>query len=259
LANCRDEEERKRTEEIIKPVLRGRDIERYRYKWEGVWVVGTFSGWTRKNNPEGGGSSKDYEVWFKDNYSALYQHLIRYARFGNRRGEGLLDRPSQGGFWWELQTGYNIVAEFEKEKIVWQHVSGRYEFVYVPAGIYLNNALFMITGKPYVLKYMLGILNSKFADYLLLLFTNLTSLGKYAYGAKDKIEQLPIPPITPQNQPLADQIVQKVDEILMLAQSQDFETSEEKQEKVTKLEKEIDQLVYKLYDLTKEEIKLIEI
>jgi hypothetical protein len=36
LANCKDEEERKRTEEIIKPVLRGRDIERYRYKWGGI-------------------------------------------------------------------------------------------------------------------------------------------------------------------------------------------------------------------------------
>jgi adenine-specific DNA-methyltransferase len=38
LANCKDEEERKRTEEIIKPVLRGRDIERYRYKWAGLWI-----------------------------------------------------------------------------------------------------------------------------------------------------------------------------------------------------------------------------
>ena len=42
LANCKDEEERKRTEEIIKPVLRGRDIERYRYKWAGLWIICTF-------------------------------------------------------------------------------------------------------------------------------------------------------------------------------------------------------------------------
>jgi len=59
-------------------------------------------------------------------------------------------------------------------------------------------------------------------------------------------------------QPLADQIVQKVDEILTLTQSPDFETSKEKQQKVKELEREIDLLVYKLYDLTEEEIRLIE-
>ena len=59
-------------------------------------------------------------------------------------------------------------------------------------------------------------------------------------------------------QPLADQIVQKVDEILTLTQSPDFETSKEKQQKVEELEREIDLLVYKLYDLTEEEIRLIE-
>jgi adenine-specific DNA-methyltransferase len=59
-------------------------------------------------------------------------------------------------------------------------------------------------------------------------------------------------------QPLADQIVQKVQEILTLTQSPDFESSQEKQEKVKELEREIDLLVYKLYDLTEEEIRLIE-
>jgi uncharacterized protein Yka (UPF0111/DUF47 family) len=67
-----------------------------------------------------------------------------------------------------------------------------------------------------------------------------------------------LPPITKENQPLADQIVQKVQEILTLTQSPDFETSQEKQQKVKELEREIDQLVYKLYGLTEEEIKIIE-
>jgi adenine-specific DNA-methyltransferase len=121
----------------------------------------------------------------------------------------------------------------------------RYEFAYVPAGIYLNNALFMITGDPPVLKYLIGILNSKFADPLLLFFTNLTTLGQYAYGAKDKIEQLPISPITKENQPIVDQIIQKVDQILSAKkQNPDADTSN--------LEHQIDQLVYKLYDLTEE-------
>ena len=72
------------------------------------------------------------------------------------------------------------------------------------------------------------------------------------------VEQLPLPPITKENQPLADQIVQKVQEILSLTQSPDYETNKEKQQKVKELEKEIDKLVYKLYDLTDEEIRIIE-
>ncbi len=60
------------------------------------------------------------------------------------------------------------------------------------------------------------------------------------------------------NHPLADQIVQKVDEILTLTQFPDFETSQEKQQKVKELEREIDQLVYKLYGLTEEEIRIVE-
>ena len=253
LANCKDEEERKRTEEIIKPVLRGRDIERYRYKWAGLWIILAKFGFYKISHL----------------YPAVVEHLSKYeeqlknrgqCRY-TRTGEKRLNKDYSGQHHWlELDNNPTdeYLKEFEKEKIVWQHVSGRYEFAYVRAGIYLNSALFMITGEPYVLKYMLGILNSKFADYLLLLFTNLTYLGKYAYGAKDKIEQLPIPPITPQTQPLADQIVQKVQEILTLTQSPDFETSQEKQQKVKELEREIDQLVYKLYGLTEEEIKIIE-
>jgi len=234
LKNCRDEEERKRTEEIIKPVLRGRDIEKYRYKWAGLWIIGTFP-------------AKYLNI---NDYPALKEYL---ASFGDRL---LQDgkpghRKNTSNEWFETQDNIAYYPEFEKEKIVWQHVSGRYEFAYVPAGIYLNNALFMITGDPPVLKYLIGILNSKFADTLLLFFTNLTTLGQYAYGAKDKIEQLPLPPITKENQPIADQITQKVDQILSAKKQNPFANT-------SNLEHQIDQLVYKLYGLTSEEIKIIE-
>ena len=150
------------------------------------------------------------------------------------------------------------------EKIVWQHVSGRYEFAYVPTGIYLTNALFMITGEPSILKYLIGILNSKFADYLLLLFTNLTTLGQYAYGAKDKIEQLPLPPITPKNQPIVKQIEDLVYKIISAKRRRlpsadaSLQESNNLQVDTSDWEREIDQLVYKLYDLTEEEIKIVE-
>jgi adenine-specific DNA-methyltransferase len=251
LANCKDEEERRRTEEIIKPVLRGRDIERYRYKWAGLWIIETFSGWTRKNC-----DTKDYETWFKSNYTSLYQYLMRYTNVENKRGENIIDRPSQGEFWWELQTGYNIIAEFEKEKIVWQRVTKKFSFCLVPAGIYILDSMAFLMGEN--LKYLLGVLNSKLIDFYVKTYVHL--YGDTGFLLSNQyVERIPIPPITKENQPLADQIVQKVQEILTLTQSPDFETSQEKQQKVKELEREIDQLVYKLYGLTEEEIRTIEL
>jgi hypothetical protein len=76
----------------------------------------------------------------------------------------------------------------------------------------------------------------------------------------EKLERylLDKPPLTLQNQPIIDQIIQKVDQILTLTKSEDYDTNQEKQEQVKRLEHKIDQLVYQLYNLTEEEIKIIE-
>ncbi len=114
-----------------------------------------------------------------------------------------------------------------------------------------------MTGKN--LKYLLGLMNSNPVAFFFKTFYAGGGLGEDGYRYKKAfLEQLPLPPITPQNQPLADQIVQKVDQILSLTQSPDYETNKEKQQKVKELEKEIDKLLYKLYDLTDEEIRIIE-
>ncbi|MFN4219418.1 MAG: hypothetical protein ACK4GJ_00660, partial [bacterium] len=72
------------------------------------------------------------------------------------------------------------------------------------------------------------------------------------------IGRFPIPPITPQNKPIAEKIESLVNQILSITQSEDYILNKEKQSKVKELEKEIDKLVYKLYNLTDEEIEIIE-
>jgi type II restriction/modification system DNA methylase subunit YeeA len=240
LANCKDEEERRRTEEIIKPVLRGRDIERYRYKWAGLWVICTFP-------------SKKIDI---EQYPALKEYLASF-------GERLLQDGKPGHRkktphkWYETQDNIAYYPEFEKEKIVWQEIVREPSFAYDNTGIYVEATGFLMTGKN--LKYLLGLLNSKPVAFFFKTFYAGGGLGEDGYRYKKAfLEQLPIPPLTPQTQPLADQIVQKVQEILTLTQSPDFETSQEKQQKVKELEREIDQLVYKLYGLTEEEIEVIE-
>jgi type II restriction/modification system DNA methylase subunit YeeA len=239
LANCKDEEERKRTEEIIKPVLRGRDIERYRYKWAGLWIICTFP-------------SKKIDI---EQYPALKEYLASF-------GERLLQDGKPGHRkktpheWYETQDNIAYYPEFEKEKIVWQEMSLEPSFAYDDKKFYTNQTAYIMTGGN--LKFLLGVLNSKISKWYMQNLAYSLSEGAQRW-IKQYVEQLPIPPITPQTQPLADQIVQKVQEILTLTQSPDFETSQEKQQKVKELEREIDQLVYKLYGLTEEEIKIIEL
>ena len=245
LANCKDEGERKRTEEIIKSVLRGRDIGKYYYKWAGLYLIKIESGWTNKNR-----GKKEPEEFFKETLPSLYQHLISFAdNEVQGRRKGLLNRDDQGDNWWELRD-CDYYPEFEKEKIVWQEIVREPSFAFDNTGIYVEATAFIMTGKN--LKYIIGLLNSNPVAFIFKTFYAGGGLGDEGYRYKKAfLEQLPLPPLTPQNQPLADQIVQLVDQILKVKkQNPDADTSE--------LEREIDKLVYKLYDLTEEEIKIIE-
>jgi len=245
LANCKDEGERKRTEEIIKPVLRGRDIGKYYYKWAGLYLIKIESGWTNKNR-----GKKEPEEFFKETLPSLYQHLISFANNDVQgRRKGLLDRDDQGDYWWELRD-CDYYHEFEKEKIVWQEIVREPSFAFDNTGIYVEATAFLMTGKN--LKYIIGLLNSDPVAFIFKTFYAGGGLGDEGYRYKKAfLEQLPLPPLTPQNQPLAGQIVQLVDEILKVKnQNPDADTSE--------LEREIDLLVYKLYNLIEEEIRIIE-
>jgi type II restriction/modification system DNA methylase subunit YeeA len=246
LANCKDEEERKRTEEIIKSVLRGRDIERYRYKWAGLWIIYAYQGIAIKKYPT--------LLTYLSQFREQLKERTGGARWDKTKTK-ILSIPYK---WYELQVDYYAIKEeFEKEKIVFNKTTkGDYAFAYDFQKCFVNQSTYIMVSERYNQKLLLGILNSQLFRFAYREF--------YAGGGIEgeitifTLENFPLPPITPQTQPLADQIVQKVDHILSLTQSPDYEINKEKQEKVKELEREIDQLVYKLYGLTEEEIKLIE-
>ncbi|MBC7190526.1 class I SAM-dependent DNA methyltransferase, partial [Candidatus Aerophobetes bacterium] len=237
LANCKTEEERKRTEAIIKPVLRGRDIERWRYEWAGLWVICTFP--SLKLNID------DYPA-LRDYLASFGERLLQDGKPGHRK-----KTPHK---WFETQDNIAYYPEFEKEKIVWNRITEKIIFSYVNAGYYILDSTFMITGKN--LKFLIAILNSNTISWWIKL--SAATLGDGSYGAKIYIEKSPIPPITPQNQHIVKQIEELASQILSLTQSDDYEENLQKQAQVKNLEKQIDSLVYKLYGLTEEEIKIIE-
>lgn len=246
LKNCDDAQkdekgmsERERTKELIKPILRGKDIKRYSYEWADLWVINTHNGYT---------SNLKFKIPPIDieKYPAIKVHL-------DAHWDTIATRCDQG------DTPYNLrncayLEDFEKEKIVWNPVSGEYFFTFIKDEIYFNNSLFMMTSKTLETRnfyYICGLLNTTLYRWLTIQMTNLITIGKYAYGSKDKIERLPIPKITPKNQELADKITDGAKQILALKEKDPKANTQ-------RLEKEIDALVYQLYNLTDEEIKTIE-
>jgi len=140
---------------------------------------------------------------------------------------------------------------------VWQEIVREPSFAYDDSKIYCEATSFLMVGKN--LKYILGLLNSIPAVFFFKVFYAGGGLGEDGYRYKKAfLEQLLLPPITSQNQSIAQKTEGLVDKILPLNQSEDYLENKEKQAQVKEYEKEIDQLVYKLYDLTPEEIEIIE-
>ena len=234
LANCKDEAEKERTAKLMRKMLRGRDIKRYGYEWAGLWVIGTFP-------------SLKIDI---EQYPALKQYLSQFLPRIEQSGEKGC-RKKTSNKWFETQDNIAYYEEFEKEKIVWNPVSGEYLFSYIKEHIFFNNSLFMMTLDVFSLKYILAFMNSNCYKWLITLKTNLIQTGSYAYGAKDKIERLPIPKINSKNEKLANELISLVDEILKAKE-------QNKNASTSPLEEKINNIVYKLYNLTEEEIKIIE-
>ncbi|GAA9531940.1 class I SAM-dependent DNA methyltransferase [Helicobacter pylori] len=247
---CKTQEERKRTEALIKPILRGKDIKRYSYEWAGEWVIiAKF------------GSHEFLEV----EYPTIYNHLLQYKDKLEQRGQCRYSRdhkiaiksyPGQH-HWLELDNNPkdSYLQEFEKEKIVYGEIVQEPRF-YLDNGecelgyFYAEATSFIFTGEH--LRYLLGMLHSKLITFAFKTFYAGGGLGESGYRYKKAfIERLPIPQITEKNQELARKITDCAERILK---------SKEKDPKANtqRLEKEIDALVYQLYNLTDEEIKIIE-
>ncbi|NHB55028.1 class I SAM-dependent DNA methyltransferase [Helicobacter pylori] len=239
LKNCDDAQkdergmsERERTKELIKPILRGKDIKRYSYEWASLWVINTHNGYT--SNLKSKIPPIDIEK-----YPAIKVHLNSYW-------DTIATRSDQGDTPYHLRN-CAYLEDFEKEKIVWAEMTDEPRFIYDDKGFYTNQTCYFIARDD---KYLFAILNSKVIYFFMRQMAS--NLGEGAFRwIKQFIERLPIPKITPQNQELADKITDGAKQILALKEKDPKANTQE-------LEKEIDALVYQLYNLTDEEIKTIE-
>ncbi len=139
LASCRTDEEREKTSNIIRPILRGRDIKRYSYEWADLWLIATFP-------------SMHYDI---EQYPAIKEHLLS---FGMERleqtgkeyvvdGQHIKARKKTNNKWFETQDSISYVEEFFQPKIVYPNMTKFMPFVYDENGFMTNQKCFIITGQ----------------------------------------------------------------------------------------------------------------
>ncbi len=158
---------------IIKPILRGRDLRKFTYKWNDLWLINSHNG-IKKLGIERVNVEKDYPE--------IYDFLYPFR-------EQLDIRKNKGDHWSNLRNCAYFL-EFEKPKIIWGELSDSPKFAYDEAGMYAEATLFAMTGEN--LKYLISILNSRAALWYFNLITTTSGMGTSRWK-KYKIEQLPIP------------------------------------------------------------------
>lgn len=207
--------------DIIKPVLRGRDIQRYGYEWAGKWLI-----YARKGFPV-------------THYPSIHSHLLQH--------EQQLSNKAGANAWYELQASPSDTMSdlFSQNKLIWIELVDRGRFSYDNKAMYCEATTFMMTGNS--LRYLCAILNSNLIYWYLSHTAPTSGMGVLRWK-KVYVEMIPIPVTSKQKQKSFVALVNKI--LAEKQKSSDADTSH--------IEAEIDQLVYQLYGLTEKEIKLVE-
>ena len=159
LNNCSSEDERTRTDEIIRPILRGRDIKRYGYDWDNKWLIATFP-------------SRHYDI---DLYPALKSYLLKFGKekleqSGKKyqiNGVLVKSRKKTNNQWFETQDSIAYWEDFYKPKVMWKIIGCNLNFSYDESQMICNNAVNIMTGSRDELIQFVCLMNSKLFNWYL--------------------------------------------------------------------------------------------
>jgi hypothetical protein len=227
LSNCQSEDERQRTAELIRPILRGRDIKRYGYSWADLWLIYIPWHFPYQFDESLQGASEKAEIAFKELYPAVYSHMLQYKEPLSQRNKAETGIRYE---WYAMQRwGAKYWEDFSRPKIVWGNLNLRASFALVDNDSFINAPSPMIVPAS---KYLLGMLNSKIADYFIRKL-GVTRNGGYFEYKPMFVEQLPIP-VSSEYKHLIEEYVTSANE------------------------EQIDRIAYKIYGLNQEEIDYVE-
>ena len=229
LSNCQSEDERKRTAELIRPILRGRDIKRYGYDWAGLWLIATFP-------------SRHYDI---EQYPAVKKYLLSYGierleqtgKVHNVDGVSIKARKKTNNKWFETQDSISYWEDFFKPKIVYPNMTKYMPFVYDEANFLTNQKCFIVTGQS--MAYLTAFFNSSlfkfcFRDAFPELQGGTRELSKIFF------DKIPVKQVSSEQNELFRRIVNAVQSDYTMEQT-----------------KSIDTMLFDLYNLTTEERKAI--
>ena len=235
LDNCETQDERQRTEELIRPILRGRDIKRYSYDWAGLWLI--YIPWHFPYHLDEGiqGASQKAEQAFHEQYPSVYAHMLQYKKPLTERNKAETGIRYE---WYAMQRwGAKYWEDFFVPKIVFQEIVQSSQFFYDDSTHYLcNDTCRIIVGGN--LPFLLGIFNSRLFFYAVKKFYGGGVLGEKGIRMKHTFfGNFPCLPL--------------IEEVGRIAQELCNHFSEE-------LANQLDNAIYSAYALTEEEIKEIQ-
>ena len=192
LSNCKDADEKKRTEELIRPILRGRDIKRYGYDWANLYLIATFP-------------ARHYDI---DRYPAVKDYLLsfgieRLEQTGKTHvinGEKVKARKKTNNKWFETQDSISYWEEFSKPKIVYMEIqtdnaSEGYPFPcfsYDSRKCVVLNTAYTMSSESVDVRFILGILNSRLGRFLTKLYVTQLQQRQFRMLAQ-YVTKFPIP------------------------------------------------------------------
>ena len=231
LSNCQTEDERQRTAELIRPILRGRDIKRYGYDWANLWLIYIPWHFPYQFDESIQGASEKAERAFKEQYPAVYSHMLQYKEPLSKRNKAETGIRYE---WYAMQRwGAKYWEDFNKPKIIFQEIVQSSQFLYDERTHYMcNDTGRIIVGKH--LPFILGVLNSKIFFYAVKKFYGGGVLGEHGIRMKHTFfGNFPCLPYNRQIENISQQLSNQYD---------------------IDLANQLDDFIYSLYSLTKEEI-----
>jgi len=229
--------EDKKSAEIIKPFLAGRDIKRYAEPISDKWLIFTRRGININKYP----AIKTYLSQFK-----------KQLEPGTGRKPGSYQ-------WYEIQDTVAYYEEFENPKIICPAIVQNASYQFDPSGYYSNDKTTIIASNDL---YILGILNSKVADLFIHSIASTKQGGYFEYKPM-YISKTPIPKKSDKSQTLVTLVDRMLDlhkkkAAAAVTANRDSPNTERIERLIDATDREIDQLVYQLYGLTEEEIGIVE-
>ncbi len=227
----------KHSKEIIKPILRGREINKYFTQWDGGYIIATFP-------------TLKLEI---SDYLGVEEYLKSFVPRINQTGETYIDslgalkktRKKSSNKWFETQDPIGYHQEFQKEKIIWKRIGSDLRFSYFKNEIYSLDSTCVATGEK--IKYLLALLNSKLCKYQLFEYAPRTGMGDLLISVQALEPLLVHYP----NEIEEKKIIEIVEQILSKKEN-DLTID------IMDLENKIDLIVYKLYKLSYKEACIIE-